>query len=957
MPVISSLLISIGANLITPAFQPMIDAITDPLQKRIVKSKLDALSTGAFVNMEAYFQNEISGKDSQNKIERLIAAVNSTLTVVISNPKKLFSSSLDATKFVEKEISENGYPQEILEDGTTTPYLHFLSTCTNLLLEMPTLLREWELDAWSASFDKLDFLTRSLQEQTATVLKISEDVSSLSERKISTDKAMVSLKSALRQAKARTNVEMRGLSRAQAAPLQLQSIFVSPEIRIPDVKGGRTQNALTTDDEIVRFLTHSGKTHRIIGPAGSGKTTLMRWLEQWHWQSSQKIAVRCDLRVVSKAKELPSTLELFSSCVPTELRGTLTQKEFADWIDNGKTLIIFDGFDEVSITKRDIVEEWIKTCIHSVDHRNSFIVSSRHLTTNHMDDSKWGDQPALYVQGFDKARVRDYIQKWQEHMLSPAEKEGLSDAEQPEKLARTFTSAATIQELTSNPLLLSTLMVVHRFEGKKLPDGRSDLYRIYVDGMLGQWYEKATSNEGVRLTSSQMRRFLRIIAVKMQAEDITSVDETVAAKWLNDNNNTKYLGKRILEHMLERTGLLIGPGEYQFAHKSIGEFLVAEAVIAEQFRVKNGALVDRLYLLKHSNEDSWRVVLFLWAGLVQTLADLLDFSNNLIEKGQVSTALGLIEDRLDSLLEDYSDELEKLVISAMQVPGGKCAKADMMRGSARFVGYANLPVDVPGRYDVISDGHLEISGIQHFRASLFSRCLSSGLLKPESFKGQNLDSGYYFELWTHWIKQGLACNTLIDLRPSNLTPESAIIGIIQHRGLPLTEIAPAKGSKIFFIPFIVNEIFDTVTNGFYSTWLAKNITSVNKYLKETPMRNWDDYWFLLDLNDDPHVRSDRSDWDLTIGFPAEKEVETIRNMERKSFLTLLKQYRRERVERFANAISSGSWKVDDNGKLHPITKEAMKKPSFEGIYGQGSLQSTIKLIDKEISKNGSLFET
>ena len=218
-----------------------------------------------------------------------------------------------------------------------------------------------------------------------------------------------------------------------------------------------------------------------------------------------------------------------------------------------------------------------------------------------------------------------------------------------------------------------------------------------------------------------MRHFLGIIAVKMQAEDITSVDEKVAAKWLNENNNTKYYGKRILEHMLERTGLLIGPGEYQFAHKSIGEFLVAESVIAEQFRVKNDALVDRLYLLKHSDEDAWRVVLFLWAGLVQSLADLLDFSHNLVEKGQVATALGLIEDRLDSLLEDYSDELEKLVVSAIQVPGGSCAKTDKMQGSARFVGYANLPVDVPGRYDVISDGHLEISGIQHFRASLFLR--------------------------------------------------------------------------------------------------------------------------------------------------------------------------------------------------------------------------------------------
>jgi len=956
MPDISSLLISIGANLITPAFQPMIDMISDPIQKRVVKSKLDALSAGAFLNMEAYFQNEISGKNRSDKVERLISAVNRRLTVVLSNPKKLFSSSLDATKFVEKEISENGYPQEILEDGTTTPYLHFLSTCTNILLEMPDLLKEWELDAWSASFDKLDFLTRSLQEQTATVLKISEDVSSLSERKISTDKAMVSLKSALRQAKARTNVEMRGLSRAQATPLQLQSIFVSPEIRISNVKQDHKDNALTTDDQIVRYLTHSGKLHRIIGPAGSGKTTLMRWLEQWHWQSSQKIAVRCDLRIVSKAKNLPSTLDLFSSCVPSELKGTLTQKEFADWIDNGKTLIIFDGFDEVAITKRDIVEEWIKTCIHSVDQRNSFIISSRHLTTNHMDDKNWGDQPALYVQGFDKERVRDYIQKWQEHMLSPDEKADLSEAEQPEKLARTFTSAATIQELTSNPLLLSTLMVVHRFEGKKLPDGRSDLYRIYVDGMLGQWYEKATSNEGVRLTSNQMRRFLRIIAVKMQAEDITSVDEKVAAKWLNENNNTKYYGKRILEHMLERTGLLIGPGEYQFAHKSIGEFLVAESVIAEQFRVKNDALVDRLYLLKHSDEDAWRVVLFLWAGLVQSLADLLDFSHNLVEKGQVATALGLIEDRLDSLLEDYSDELEKLVVSAIQVPGGSCAKTDKMQGSARFVGYANLPVDVPGRYDVISDGHLEISGIQHFRASLFLRCLTSGLLKPESFKGQNLDSGYYFDLWTHWIRQGLACNALIDLRPSNLTPESAIIGVIQHRDLSLSEQLPTKKTKVFFIPFIVNGLFGTATNGFYSSWLGNNISSVNKYLKDNPMKNWDDYWFLLEVHDDPNHSSDRSNWDLSIGFPAEKEDDTIGNLEGKSYSALLKEYRRERVKRFAKAINSGSWRIDDEGKLHPITKKAMKKPSFEDIYGKGSLQSAIKILDEEISKNGSLLE-
>ena len=973
MSIIANLLLAVGANLVTPVFKRVVDNISDPLQKQVVKAKLDALSAGSFVNMEAYFYNEIDGKDREGKTTRVISAVDRIVTKAAKNPKSLFSSSLDTSKFVENEISKNGYPKEIVEDGTTIPYVHFLSSCIELLKELPELLKEWELAAWSASFDKLDFLSRLLQEQTANVLKISEDISSIRESKISTDKAMVSLKSALRQAKARTSVEMTGLSRVQPTSIQLQSIFVSPELGIPDPHQPNIDSTdstdsmdqtLGSDEEIISYFTHSGKVHRIIGPAGSGKTTLVRWIEQWHWQSSQKIAVRCDLRFISKQKTLPNVLDLFASCIPTEYRGTLTQDDFRVWIDNGKTVIIFDGFDEVSIKKRDSIEEWIKSSVRSVDRRNSFIITSRKLTTDHMNDNKWNDQPALYVKGFDIDRVKEYIQKWQEHMLPPEEKENLTEDEMPENLAATFTGATTINELTSNPLLLSTLMMVHRFEGKKLPDGRSDLYRTYVDGMLGPWYQKATSSEGIRLDLGQMRRFLTTIAAKMQATEITSVDEKIAIKWINEAkpskdgaNKISHHGKHILEHMLERTGLLIGPGEYQFAHKSIGEYLVAEAIVKENFRV-NGDLIDRLYLLKHANEDSWRVVLFLWAGLVQSLADLLDFSHNLMEKGHVAIAIGLLEDRLDPLLEDYSEKLEELLTLAVTMPEKECVFQDEDFGNSRYVGFERLPSYVPGRYSVISGGHLEISGVRHFQSSIYSRCLSAGLLKPESFKYKNISSCFYFELWTCWISQGLTCNDLINLRPSNLSKEAAVIAILQHRELALSEdMLEQEAVDVFFIPFIVETLFSYTQIPYSFAFNSKSrFSSLEGFLKIRPMEEWNDYWFLLDASSVKPTKPNKLNWDEKIQFPILRinKKKGGKSNSGNSIRRLINQYRTERTKRYSNALSSGDWKESDGGDLEPTHQGPLGEQKFDDIYGKGSLETVIKILDDEMLRNGQL---
>ncbi|MBY6088761.1 NACHT domain-containing protein [Maritimibacter alkaliphilus] len=852
---VSALLLSIGANLITPAFESVKGKITDPIQQLLIRSKLETLSASAFMKMESYLRNEVRGDFADEKISRLVKEAEVVTLRIAEDKRAIVEANRDADRLVSTYIERNGYPETIREDGTTTAFLHLLTLTVSMTIEIPGLLQDWEKDSWSISFEKLDELAVSLAHQTERVLKVSENVATLSDGKLTIDKAMVSLKNALMQAKARNQIEMSGLSPAQAASAQLRSIFVAPELEtLKDDSSPHEERLLSSEEQILSEVAQANSVTRITGPAGAGKTTLLRWIEQHYWTLSTRIAVRCELRTISAADQLPSLLDLFVSCIPVGMRGTLSNDDFSRWLNAGRCILIFDGFDEVSQKRRDEILEWIRGCVAGSDSGNTFIVSSRALTTDHLSDESWAISGwkvprAWGVLGFDAQRVEKYISNWQEHMLNPIEREALLDSDRPKELAKTFIEAETIRELTSNPLLLSTLMLVHRFQGKKLPKNRSDLYKVYIDGMLGPWYEKkASSRKDFYLESDQMRRFLKLLAIEMQEREVPSLPEGVAGRIISRNKGAvRFSGPKILEHMLERTGLLVGPGDYQFAHKSIGEFLVAEAILSESFRNKAGDRVDRLHLLNHASEDSWRVVLFLWIGLVPSLKDLKAFCYSLIRSGYIQIAASVIEERYEDFTLDHKEDLAELLMEICTFKADKVAAMMDSLTMGRYVNETSLPESYRARFEIESIGCLKISGLAHFEHEFVLNAIRDKIIKPEMFADGPGDNSFYYELWQSWIRTGVDLPTLIRLSPSCLSRVQALSCIARRRGLVKLESSLTSNVRdVLFVPHIIDSVHDQIAMGRFvrnrDAELGLNIDIIEGYLDINPISSWPDDW-------------------------------------------------------------------------------------------------------------------
>jgi hypothetical protein len=446
--------------------------------------------------------------------------------------------------------------------------------------------------------------------------------------------------------------------------LCFQDIYVRLQVQ-PLTQDGTVKNnvdPLCSHDWTRQILEQPADQRRQVmfveGDAGRGKSVFCRMIA--HWVRGEFgdafVPLRIRLRDVRKlANTLTETLE---DCPELEQVSFVRGK--ADWLadQNTRFLIILDGFDELLLEGRatgglkDFLQQVTDFQRHS---HHQLLVTGRPLALQGID--------RLITQNKDLERVRlepmtddlreQWLINWQAHF-----------GEETAHTFRQFLAACPTDitdTLAREPLLLYLLARLNR-EGYLSAGMFADteagpnqeiqaklrIYRASVDWVL----EKQRQNENLRLSGlddlDDLREVLQEAALcVVQSGNETARLEMVKQRFKTSSNPITNLLKQAQENTGQSedkalnnflTTFYLKPGEtdrqgsIEFAHKSFGEYLFAERLIAafaawtevdsrRRYRLDDRALYEQIYDVFGYGGLSQEIVAYLFELLAESDLD------------------------------------------------------------------------------------------------------------------------------------------------------------------------------------------------------------------------------------------------------------------------------------------------------------------------------------------------
>lgn len=613
---------------------------------------------------------------SQGRIELLIATLDRELTDLISQPQDLFAGSMSGEKIFDSRYKHGGLPQEIQEEQLVDIYATVFTQIANLICLYPPAIEMWKAEGYRQGFKKLDDISNALASIFAKVNELS-----LTEE--SNADALLGRVARFLQQEA-FQLELTGLRGDRPDAVPFEKCYVVPEIvnYFQDTHGVDSFQSVETPPEYAELLSVNAKRALIVGSPGSGKSILSVWLQRLMLQY-KKLTVIVKLREFTETLNLPSIHDLVRSTAGVHLKEEITPEIVRKWCHAGAIQFILDGFDEVPPDKRDAFSQWAKDLSATIENAG-LIITSRPLTTEHLNDFNWED---WYVSPFDLGRVTEYIGKWYKHAPLLEGNDRNVDAA---KLAYSWDSDPVLSHLVGTPLMLVTLLMVHHLDGE-LPQGRAKLYERYVDGMLGLWQARHGVPSAISLTLESKKDLLTRVALHFHLNNKEEAADDEFQTFVGvvlPQLSCDYGVRIVIDYLLERSGLIIGPGTWSFAHKSIQEYFVANALFQGSYIDNCGLKVDRFRLFQERHNDRWNTVLFFWCGLC-TRAELEAFVDELLASGKdedILLCLGILcettgSTRVTPTTRDlWIKDIIKHEFKSIQ-SGGNCiyTRSDMLR--------------------------------------------------------------------------------------------------------------------------------------------------------------------------------------------------------------------------------------------------------------------------------------
>lgn len=808
--------------------------------RRTVKGAVEKAVQIVVKGIAEYLTKEGIGEDQQ---DLLISICTRELNVLVQEPQRLFQGSLNSKQVFDQLYAGKPYPEEIRQEQLEGIYETIGLQITGLLCYLPLEIDRWRLEKWQEGYRRFDELAK---QSTAVLTKLSTQDQMVQER---ADKVLKQFRNHRLQSVC-FEMDLTGLRADNPWKCRFDVLFVHPtldrRVSVFTRVGQWIRSQFKEEADAFSWFAEMGRRSVLIGPPGAGKSTWSQWFERRVLEDQSRahgpvVAIRVILRDYTQT-DPPSYQSLLRKAAGTHLEESLDNNRLERWIQEGRIAFVLDGFDELPPARRDMLWAWIKELAVYVE-KCPIIVTSRPLTSNHLDKlpEPWEN---LDIQPFDKDQVRRYMRAWYQYapLLDDSARNINTDA-----LSSAWSEDPTLGPLTGNPLLLSTLLMVHHLDGQ-LPQGRAKLYQRYVDGMLGTWDQRRrVAAAGVELTTDQKRKLLQKLALEMHMSGQDSLVEELTEQVIFRGLESMKLGYdagEILKAIQERTGLLVGPGVYNFAHKSIAEFLVAELIVQGNERDVSGKRIDRWMLFEHRHEDRWNTVLFLWAGLAPQ-GDVEDFVEHCLQEGEwaeISLGIGILQDQ-----ERLSDELRRMAIKKLtnsskptQVQQdtfgfGLMARTPFLRQiylGMLFLQSADIrSIGRMGLYDFLEAGfEKKLWGLGELRTSadlvyltmlfitltrapfvdLWQSALSEGDQRPPPLSYRNLmnvrNDGWWLATWVTWL-----LNRQV-IPPSSADIEQSASALLkhfpQHKGqMALALMAEftlyfTKGRRTPLVPFM-----------------------------------------------------------------------------------------------------------------------------------------------------------
>ena len=452
----------------------------------------------------------------------------------------------------------------------------------------------------------------------------------------------------------------------------LGEVYVPSRARC--VNAEHSEGAEFTIDELLRFdPNNADRIHvLLLGKGGMGKSAAMRRVALRAWDDPPAVSLDRPhlpmvLRLQSLAAAEGATLDirllnaLHQAC-ELILKFHPPDDYFSRWsqIMNAPWLLLLDGLDEVPLTQRLSLLNWLNDLITTIKaERHRVVISSRQITD--LGSLTQGQFAIFELQSFLPAQKQEFASRWfgEQAEAFTREIESLEDGEMP-----------------GTPLLLTIAASVYSHD-HSLPDKSAKLYERYIDIWLSEAEERGLKAElGMELMEI-MLPMLEDLALSMtENPEATSKQALIppVAKLIRQALGGSDLlanarAKNFLEVMGRRSGVFNLRDEIaEWGHPNFREYLAARALE----RQRDGAWNNFAFLI------AGKLFSDRWAEVLGKLAQITGAPVELIKQFCVESVQGENEESV-SLIREYWQ-----MSSARDDAEARSAVVEMVLSSFRF---------------------------------------------------------------------------------------------------------------------------------------------------------------------------------------------------------------------------------------------------------------------------------